>query len=551
MMKKILLVSAILLGMMGCNEDKWLEEKPYSFYTPSNSFKNESDFESAITYLYTQINEFYNVNTVEGRALHYPSDLAYSAIAANQDLNQYKDKLIPDAPETVNLWKKLYQMVFNANVIISRLKGPDIQVSDDYKRIAQAEARFFRSFAYRYLVGFYGGVPLILEETNSPKRDFERATKEDVLRQCAEDLTFAQNNLPEVTEIKKVGRISKAVASHLLGEIYISLKDWPKAIEATTSVISNPNFHLMTDRFGGKSNQEGDVYFDLFQRNNQNRSAGNYEGLWVDQFEYQKPGGGTSYRLVAWGINPFYPQLQGDDNKPLFVGPTVEFGGRPIGWYSTTEYMQQNIWKGKYWDDMRNSPNNIMRDIKANNPQSQYYKKGIVESGAITKFNNVLHRWWSVLFTKYVPINDVPSEFIIDIEKGIVNSNAAASFSDSYIFRLAETYLLRAEAYVGNNEPQKAADDINVLRSRAKATYLVNAGDISIDLILDERARELYWEESRVFTLLRLGRLVDRVKTYNPVTGSNIGDYQSLWPIPTREIETNTEKPLTQNPGYH
>ncbi|MCY4778651.1 RagB/SusD family nutrient uptake outer membrane protein [Sphingobacterium sp. UT-1RO-CII-1] len=550
-MKKIIIISALFLSLAGCNEDKWLKETPYSFYSPSNSFNNENDFESAITYLYAQTSGFYNVTSTEGRALHYPSDLAYSAIAANQDLNQYRDKLTPETGEALAMWQKLYKMIFNANVIISRLETPGIQVSDKYKQIARAEAQFFRAFAYRYLVGFYGGVPLVLQEISTSKRDFERVTKEEVLRQCVEDLNFAQTNLPEITEIKKEGRISKAVASHLLSEVYISLKEWPKAIEAATNVINNPNFHLMTERFGNKAQEDGDVYFDLFQRNNQNRKMGNYEGLWVDQFEYQKPGGGNSHNLVPWAINPFYSQLQGADNKPLFLGPTVELGGRPIGWFSTTDYMRETIWKDKYWEDMRNSPNNIMRDIKASNPQSSYYGQGIVESGAIKNFNNTLNRWWSVYFTKYVPINTVPSEFIIDTENGIVNSGAAASFSDSYIFRLAETYLLRAEAYLGNNEQQKAADDINKLRIRAKADYMAQAADISIDFILDERARELYWEESRVFTLLRLDKLVERVKAHNPITGNNIGDYQNLWPIPTREIETNSEKVLDQNPGYH
>lgn len=550
-MKKIILLAALACTVISCNEDKWLEEKPYSFYSPSNSFNNEQDFESAITYLYAQVNGLYSVSTMEGRALHYPSDLAYSAIAANHDLNQYKDKLTPQASETVNLWRKFYQIVYNSNVIIARLETPNLKVSTQYKKIAQAEARFFRAFAYRYLSGFYGDVPIVLDEISTVKRDFARAPKADVLALCVEDLTFAKDNLLEITEIKKEGRISKVVASHLLSEIYIAQKDWSKAIAAATEVINNPNFNLMTTRFGSKKNSEGDVYFDLFQRNNQNRSSGNREGLWVDQYEYQKPGGGNSHTLVVWGVNPFYSQLQGDDGKPLFVGPTVEFGGRPIGWYSTTDYMKDLIWKDNYWDDMRNSPYNIMRDIKANNPQSAYYGKGIVESNAIQKFNNTLNRWWRIFYTKYVPINDVPNEFIIDVEKGIVNSGAAASFTDSYIFRLAETYLLRAEAYVGNNEPQKAADDINKLRTRAQAKYLVDAKDVSLNLILDERARELFWEESRVFTLLRMGKFVERVKAFNPVTGSNIGEYQNLWPIPDREIETNTEVVLTQNPGYH
>src|SRR5690606_29110116 len=194
----ILFISAILLVLNSCNEDKWLEEVPYSFYSPSNSFNNESDFESAIAYLYSQSSALYSVSTMEGRALHYPSDLAYSAIATNQDLNQYKDKLTPEATETVNLWKKFYQIVFNANVILNRLQLPEAKLSEQYKKATEAEARFFRAFAYRYLTGFYGGVPLVLEETNSAKRNFERASKDQVLRQCVEDLSFAQNNLPEI-----------------------------------------------------------------------------------------------------------------------------------------------------------------------------------------------------------------------------------------------------------------------------------------------------------------------------------------------------------------
>ena len=108
---------------------------------------------------------------------------------------------------------------------------------------------------------------------------------------------------------------------------------------------------------------------------------------------------------------------------------------------------------------------------------------------------------------------------------------------------------------MGKDQTGLAADDINELRKRAQAP-LVSASDIDIDFILDERARELHFEEYRLLTLKRLGKLVERVTDHNPYyngtydTGFVIQDYHNLWPIPQQEIERNTEAVLEQNPGY-
>jgi len=116
---------------------------------------------------------------------------------------------------------------------------------------------------------------------------------------------------------------------------------------------------------------------------------------------------------------------------------------------------------------------------------------------------------------------------------------------------LAETYLLRAEAYLGKNDKINAAKDINVVRSRANATP-VEAAEINIDYILDERLRELMYEEWRRVTLARINKLVDRTKRYNPMVAPEgyIKDFHNLFPIPYSEIERNTEAVLEQNPGY-
>ena len=118
-----------------------------------------------------------------------------------------------------------------------------------------------------------------------------------------------------------------------------------------------------------------------------------------------------------------------------------------------------------------------------------------------------------------------------------------------YMARLAETYLLRAEAYLGKGNAQKAADDINVLRARAQTTP-ATAAEMNIDYILDERLRELYLEEFRTATLTRLGKLYDRDKRYNPKSGLAIEEHHNLWPIPATEITQNTGATMEQNPGY-
>src|SRR5690606_24170884 len=123
---------------------------------------------------------------------------------------------------------------------------------------------------------------------------------------------------------------------HLLAEVYNSLEQWDDAIQAATAAIDNPNFSLMTARFGANKDQSGEVYDDQFKRNNQNRHRGNREALWVDQFEYKQAGGGESSRLT-WEVIPFYIQLKDPQDVNLFIGPTKHtVVGRSVGYPAPT-----------------------------------------------------------------------------------------------------------------------------------------------------------------------------------------------------------------------
>jgi hypothetical protein len=116
------------------------------------------------------------------------------------------------------------------------------------------------------------------------------------------------------------------------------------------------------------------------------------------------------------------------------------------------------------------------------------------------------------------------------------------------MFRLAETYLLRAEAYFRLNNLTAAAADINAVRSRSNAAAVAPAS-VNIDYILDERMREFGVEEKRRLTLARLNLLYDRVTRFNPYYG-DIQPHHNVFPIPYVEIERNREAVLEQNEGY-
>jgi hypothetical protein len=115
--------------------------------------------------------------------------------------------------------------------------------------------------------------------------------------------------------------------------------------------------------------------------------------------------------------------------------------------------------------------------------------------------------------------------------------------------RLAETYLLLAEAQFKQGKLAQAAEAINVVRRRAGASEITPA-QVTLAFILDERSRELVTEEHRRYTLLRTGTWLDRTKRFNPLSGPPIVARDTLLPIPQSVIDANLSRPLPQNPGF-
>ncbi|PKQ44168.1 RagB/SusD family nutrient uptake outer membrane protein [Confluentibacter flavum] len=541
-----MIIGMLLTSMLVSCSDKFLEEEPKDFLTSSNAFLEPVGFEAAVANLHKNVRDIFtgadgtNPHVLLGLGADFAgfgenfvsgARMNYEAISSTDGLSAY-------------FWELMYKNIKNANVIITRAENPAILwESDTQKDELVAEAKFFRAYAYRILVQLFGGVPIIDYEVESNANDLVRASKENVYAFIIADLLSATENLRETEQ--QSGRITKAAAYHLLAEAYIAIEQWPNAIAAASAVIDNPNYELMTSRFGTRSVETGDVYWDLFRRGNQNRSSGNKETIWAMQIEYETPGGGietgaSGFTMErAWGCR--YWSLKDPAGKSGFeVGDEY---GRPVGWCTLTDYVAYDIWDidndGNYDNDMRNSSNNIRRfergDFIYNNPSSAYFGTPAL----LSTVEKEAPRYWFPYFMKNTTPNNHPG--------GVFNTGRI--WRDYYVMRLAETYLLRAEAYLGAGELGLAAADINKVRERANANP-ISGSDVDINFILDERARELTMEELRTLTLMRLGLMYERTRDLNKWSGTTIADYNNLWPIPQREIDLNTGAELTQNPGY-
>ncbi|ARK12781.1 RagB/SusD family nutrient uptake outer membrane protein [Fibrivirga algicola] len=561
-MKKIQALSVLVLFLLStsaCKED-FLDETPSSFLSTSNAFKTADDFNASINNLYSLVRlEFYSRSDWQPMHYLYRTDMGIE-VSVGSNPNLSSDFSATGALSN-NHWTQIYKIVAEANTVISRI--PQSSMSDSDKKTFEAKARFFRAFSYRTMAYLWGGVPLILEEQLVEKTDFVRATKKEVLTQVIDDLKFAAANLPGIAAVRD-GEISNLAAQHLLSEVYLADGQYKNAADAATIVIDDPATDLMVNRFGSRSTvTPGDVYWDMFQVNNQNRkSANNREGIWVIQFETDVQGGGSVSTAMAGAYQlervhvPLFRDMR-VNGVPLFQWPVGDYtGGRGVGFLQPTRYFADSVWKSDFKTDIRNANHNFVREVVATNPASPFFGKVVSTSNppagaGITYPSRVFYPYQSKATTPFshpagLYVNPGSSD---PIKKYEVKASAGGTYTDQYMFRLAETYLLRAEAYLGLNNLAAAAADINVVRARAKASPVL-ASSVNLDYILDERLREFGVEEKRMLTLMRTGKLYDRVTRLNPFYGVNMKQNFNLWAIPQGEIERNRSAKLEQNPGY-
>ena len=469
----------ILIFVSSCNESEFLEEEPLDFLSPITAYTTLTQFEASINQLHANYRDDFwggdNINQAP-RILFYGTDLAMNDKDLGENPPDYSALTQPASTRILYMWQRLYSLIQNANVIITRADAPASLLSKEERNIIVAEALFFRALSYKMLANIYGGVP-----------------------------------------------------------------------------INNPGTSLMQDRFGSRVNDPdfgGDVYWDLFRQGNQNRSSGNKEALWVLQYEFNVSGGANDNSISFAMARIPLPRLwqarildtDGQVRNLLAGGPNTP-----------TPYFRNELWTKSGATDIRNSEFNIVRDFKVNNPDSPSNGNFVVENNLIIQetYIDTDRNYYPVMAKNSTPGLHPRDLFAADQSiPGSLLSSARQTFRDHYSMRLAETYLLRAEAYLGKGDLASAASDINKVGQRSSAPD-VAPEEVDIDYILDERLRELYYEEFRLLTLMRLGKVAERTRKYNnEYVGATIQDFHNLWPIPLSEKEANTEADLVQNPGY-
>lgn len=534
---KIITVALSLLiinFIISCNDD-FLEETPLSSLSADNTLTSKQGFNAYLNGLLWAAREEYSQSDNTYFITNFPgTDVAEDAGAEYYTYRNWVSYLTPIRPEVKANWNWAYnKMIPQANTIIvyaNKSELNDIWDDESEKNAVIAEARFLRGYTYNFLANLYGDVPIVDSIMNSPKFDYTRATREQVYEFAKRDLEFASKWLPITAE--EEGRVVKAAADHLLTEVNISLGLYEDAIKSASDIINSGHYKLMQERFGNAKDQPGDVFSDLFVNGNFNRSAGNLESIYVWQFEGYISGGGGTYNgnQVIRNCGPFLVKI--GDPAGYYNVATAELG-RGVGRVRGTNYSLYQIWDDA--NDIRNSPYNMRRIFYYNNPKSPYYGQPVEPR---TSAEDTLRSMY-------------PYPRKIEGEPWNNSPTSGKITDDIYVFRLAETYLLRAEAYMKNKDLQKAADDINAVRVRANAAP-ITPDEVTLDYILDERARELFLEEPRRRTLVRLGILVERVREFGLMESwrSTIQDHHGFWPIPQDVIDANLGADLEQNPGY-
>lgn len=551
-MKKINIISAILLlwVVTGCRKD-FLTEAPKAIIAPDNLYVNKAGFESGLYGLYNLvrrerggISDGFNSNSTNDLYLtpaFIGVDNAFSPFPAGggqpeRIFNNFGVILNPAQGYFSNLWAWLYQTINAANTIIGRAENPDIKWTAAEKNQIVGEARLVRAWAYRHLTYLWGDVPLNLEESKGDniRTDWERTPRAAVRKAMEDDLLFAEANMADPAP--SAARFPKAVATHYLAELYLATGDFAKAKAKAQTLVNGSLYKLVTARYGVNRTLPGTPFTDMFLDGNSNRSEGNTEALWVIQNEYLAQGA-ENVIMRRWWVNR-YERISVGGRLPITF--SVENGGRGIGRFGVTRYALSVYGP----TDDRGSYHAWRLFYLMNNPASLPTGRKLGDTVKLTPLptqepvtnSGTAQNWPSTRKWDWAP--SVPS----DVQQG-------SNYNDIIYLRLAETYLILAEAQFRLGELADAATTINALRTRAQATP-VTAADINLNFILDERSRELVTEEHRRYTLLRTGTWFDRTKLYNRNAGPLITLRDTILPIPQSVIDANLTKPMPQNPGY-
>ena len=374
----------------------------------------------------------------------------------------------------------------------------------------KAEARFIRAFDYWVMMDIFGNSPFVTEHdaTGILPNQISRA---DLFKYIEEELLdITNNNLLKAPKTNEYGRADQAAAWSLLARLYLNAEvysgtaRWADAAAYAKKVI-DAGYSLQ-----GK-------YEDLFLADNDKNNsetilAITYDGL--KAYGY----GGTSF-LINCGSNIDYQTAYSDI--------IISYG---------------MLGNNHFWNGYR-----VRKELS---DKFESGDKRFLLVGENSALGNDPLEWRNGLQPyKYRNITSAST-----IGNPVYGSNAAQDYADTDfpLFRLAEQYLIYAEAAVrGGGSKSEAVGYVNQLRTRAGVSS-IGESQLTENFILDERARELYWECFRRTDLIRYGLFISNNYLWEwkggVQAGRGVSAHFSIYPIPASDINANTN--LKQNPQY-
>lgn len=591
----------MLVAVTSCEDV--LEEQPRSL-TP-DYFRTGQGLQAGVTAAYASFRFFYGSEGGKNVTVYGTDEFTHGQQTTNPPYNVYNNALNSAAGDG-NTWGRAYPAINTCNGIIEL--GPSaLDLSEAQRNALIAEAKFIRANWYYILVTQFGAVTLDLGSGplrfNTSIDNFaSRATLAESYQAIIDDLesiTDGQDgdDLPDARPAAgSAGRVWKASALHLLSKVYLTRAwssaaqsgDFQRAYDVAMELINNRatyGVNLLPD------------YADVHREGNEYNVETLFQVNWNDNITYNNTQafGGPSYQ----NISSFLFNMRYDNN---LVGLTRDFAnGRPWVRYKPTAWLNNVAFADKINDSRYNKSFKTVwyvNNVGTRNPKglalgdtavwlvpahlaaevepTKDTRRYLVFTPTQATDPKVYHDNPNYDATDYTGY-DLQNQYYPVLKKYLStaprpnNDANISSLRPVIVYRLAETYLIAAEAAFRLNNLSEAANLINVVRTRAAsspaavATMTANTlADLTargIDYILDERTRELAGEQMRWTDLVRTGKLIERVGLYNNAParpGAEVPAPQAhhvLRPIPQGQIDasidpTQADGKYPQNPGY-
>jgi starch-binding outer membrane protein, SusD/RagB family len=546
-LKTLGLASAIMLGTASCSD--LLKENVIS--SISNDYiATTPGFIAATNAAYTPLRAYYA--TERGISMsEYGTDI-YSAGAdgSYKGFHFYDSQLTSSVDILAELWDQTYKGINTINAVIDR--APAVTgLSDAVKSQRVGEMKYLRAHYYFILVQQFGPLDLRLKETTGPTKTATRATEQAVYKQIEADLLAAIPVLENKKASSDYGRATKAAAENLLAKVYLTrasskfaeATDYANAATLCNNVINNYGFKLLPD------------FDQVFDQANQV----NDEVIFAVQY--------TSDPLTNGFIDNQGNKLHLYFGMQYDVQPGMQrdvANGRPFKRLKPTPYLLNTVFADRVNDTRYKK---TFKDTWLSNKPGTYnttfdgskatvtFKAGdttiYIPGYEMTLAERTAKKYQVLVPSLYnYALFPTLKKFFDPLRPDMTYENGSR---DYFVHRLADTYLMLAEASVKLGKQADAVAAINAVRVRAAApgkTEQMKVISVDMNLIMEERARELAGEQTRWVDLKRWGNLVERVKQYNVDAAANVSDKHYVRPIPQKQVDLSENGGFPQNAGY-